>query len=888
VLLLGYPAVLVAIAVTAVLLGLTAASGSLFIASAGNAALDFELAQLRPDAAGVTLSTLGRGGDGVFERADEQVRAYAAARIPELGEPTAMLLTTPLRAVATTPGGEERLVTLRVLARTGAFGNLDIVEGDPGGAGVSVPARLVSLLGAEPGGTITLDIGGRRSEHAVSAVHRDLAPPAGGLLTSAPPLDEYWRPLAGMILARETATGPEAPPPLLVADHAVVQQIAGGMQFGSNASWSFPLAASGLTLDDARRLAGRYRAFERAMRNPEHDLGRAVGDLTVFTTQLGAHSSLEAAVGRIDEAVTGLSPPVQTLSLAGVAVALVVLGAAGAFRTRRRRSEHTLLTVQGIGPLGQAVRAVVETAMTIVVGSLAGWQLGVVLVRALGPSSRIGGDVTATTLRHVLLAAAAGILALGVVTFRGVVRDSRVEASRLRQVASRTPWEVAVLSLTAAAYYQLGLRESALVGDGAEAQVDVLLLLFPLLFLAGLTGLAVRVLRRLLPSMRRWGTSLRTAPYLAVRRLTGASATAMLLVTASAMSLGTLVYGGVLASSAEASASAKAQVVIGADVTAPLPRGVDGFAPMLGQATVVARGDGQLLPGEDRVDILAVDTSTFASVVRWDPRFAEAPLEELLAGIERTGGARVPVLVAGIPPGDDLTLRAPRFAFPVTITGTAEAFPTMSNTRPVVVMDYRVFLDAFAEIAPASDATRVLATELWARGEPERLVGFLEAQGIGAAEVSTIAEVRDRPSMRSIGWALDYLQALGVLAGVLALAATLLYLQERQQAREVSYALASRMGLDRAAHRNAVALELAGMLVTALAVGGTLALAAARLVIPSLDPLPDVPPPPEMALPGAMLLTVALAVGLVCWAGAWMIQGVADRARVGEVLRVAE
>lgn len=887
-LLLRYPSVLLAAAVTAVLLGLTAASGSLFVDSAGNAGLDMELSQLQPDAAGVTVSTLARGGQQPFERADAALREYVADRLPELGEPVTMLLTTPVRLVATGPGGEERLLTVRVLARTGALDNLTVVDGDAAAEGVSVPEGLAPVVGAEPGATVELDIGGRRQPLTVSAVHENLAPPEGGLLTRAPRLPDYWRPLAGMILPRETATGPEAPPPLLVTDFGQVQDIAEHMQFGSNASWQFPLAAPDLSLDDARALSRRYQAFERALRNPEHDLGVAVVDLTVFATQLGANSSLGEAIGRVDEAIAALRPSVQTLSVAGVAVALVVLGAAGAFRARRRRSEHTLLTVQGVGPAGQALRAVVETAPTIALGCLAGWQLARAGVRVLGPSSRLGTEVASATLQHVALAAGVGILALGVVTFQVVVRDSRVETSRLRQVAARAPWEVAVLSLSGAAYYQLTLRDSALVGEGAAARVDVLLLLFPLLFLAGLTGLAVRLLRRLLPSMRRWGTSLRTAPYLAVRRLTGASATAMLLVTASAMSLGILVYGGALASSAEASATTKAQVAIGADVTAPLPRGVDGFDPMLPQATVVARAEGELLPDGGRVDILAVDPATLGEVVGWDERFSPAPLDDLLARIDGAGTPRVPVLVAGTVPDEDVTLRSPRFAFPVTPVGFADAFPTMRRDQPVVVMSYEAFLEAFAEIAPASDATRVLATELWARGDPERVVGFLEAHGLAVGDLNTIAEVRDRPGMQSIGWALDYLQALGVLAGVLALAATLLYLQERQQAREVSYALASRMGLGRAAHRRAVALELAGMLVTALAVGGLLALAAARLVIPSLDPLPEVPPPPEMALPGAMLLTLAFAVGVVCWAGSWVVQGMADRTRVGEVLRVAE
>lgn len=873
-LLLRSPAVLAAVAVTALLLGMTAASGSLFVASAANAALDYELGQLQPELAGLTVATRALGGEAAYARADEALRERVGATLPELGEPVAMLLSSPVTLVA----GEQEM-RVRLLARTGALDRLDATAGRPEAGGVSLPAGLARGLGAQAGGELELEYGGRRLALPLASVHADL----GG-----PPLPDYWRRLEALIVPREGPTGPEVPLPLLVTDHATLQRAAAELRFGSNAQWEFPLVAEGLVAGQARDLVRRYRQVEVAIRNPDAELGAALDALTEYSTQLGASSSLGPATQRVDEAVVALTPPVQTLSLAGVAVALLVLGAAGAFRTRRRRTEHTLLGVQGVSPGGQALRAVVETAPTILLGVGAGWQVAALAIRWLGPSPRLGGAIAGTTLRHVGLAAAVGVVVLGLVTLQVIVRDSRVESSRLRQVAARTPWEVAVLALSAAAYYQLTLRSSALVSSGDAVRVDVLLLLFPLLFLAGLVGVAVRLLRRLLPALRTWGSSLRTAPYLAVRRLTGASTTAMLLVTASSMSLGILVYAGALADSADASATAKAQVAIGADVTTPLPRGVDRFDRLLPQATVVARGEGQLLPDDQPVDILAVDPATFARTVHWDDGFADEPLADLLAAIEGPAGARVPVAVVGADPGRDVTLRSARFAFPVDPVASATTFPTMRTGRPVVVLDYDAFLEAFAGVAPSSDATRVLATELWARGEPERVVGFLEAHGLPAQGLQTVAEVRGRPSMQSIGWTLGYLQALGVLAGVLALAATLLYLQERQQAREVSYALASRMGLDRRAHRRAVALELAGMLVTALALGGMLALAAARLVVPRLDPLPEVPPPPAMALPGATLLTLAFAVGLVCWAGAWVVQGSADRTRVGEVLRVAD
>ena len=62
---------------------------------------------------------------------------------------------------------------------------------------------------------------------------------------------------------------------------------------------------------------------------------------------------------------------------------------------------------------------------------------------------------------------------------------------------------------------------------------------------------------------------------------------------------------------------------------------------------------------------------------------------------------------------------------------------------------------------------------------------------------------------------------------------------------------------------------------------------AARIVYGQLDPLPQIPPPPLFRTPVELLLLTGVALLLAAWAGAWRVQRAAERARVGEVMRLA-
>ncbi len=126
-----------------------------------------------------------------------------------------------------------------------------------------------------------------------------------------------------------------------------------------------------------------------------------------------------------------------------------------------------------------------------------------------------------------------------------------------------------------------------------------------------------------------------------------------------------------------------------------------------------------------------------------------------------------------------------------------------------------------------------------------------------------------------------------MVAALVVLVGLILYLQSRQQAREVSYALSRRMGLPPGSHRWSMVLELGGMLLAAFVVGGGLAVAAARLIYRKLDLLPSHPPAPILRLPLPVLGAIAAALALAAVTGAVMAQRRAGRANVAEVMRLA-
>jgi putative ABC transport system permease protein len=209
-------------------------------------------------------------------------------------------------------------------------------------------------------------------------------------------------------------------------------------------------------------------------------------------------------------------------------------------------------------------------------------------------------------------------------------------------------------------------------------------------------------------------------------------------------------------------------------------------------------------------------------------------------------------------------------------------FPGIQRGAPTVIVD-RDRLSAAGPDRAGIDRT----FQLWARGDPNDILPALRREGFDPAYVITAAGQRETPGFQALSWTFGLLQTFGALAGLLSVLGAVLYLQARQQQRDVTYALARRMGLRRRDHRRSIVLELGGMLLAAYVIGTGFATAAAAIVHGKVDPLPTLPPGPLFRVPAVTLVLVAAAGAVLALAGALRVQRHADHANVGELLRRA-
>src|SRR5262249_5009047 len=162
----------------------------------------------------------------------------------------------------------------------------------------------------------------------------------------------------------------------------------------------------------------------------------------------------------------------------------------------------------------------------------------------------------------------------------------------------------------------------------------------------------------------------------------------------------------------------------------------------------------------------------------------------------------------------------------------ASAFPLQTQHQTFLVVD------AARVKAERQDSIAYLV----AKGTRSSVSGALTRARTPFRSVVGADEVRAAPTAIALRWLYGYLLAMGVVTGLMVLAALVLYRAARQRGRVVSYALARRMGLRRGQHRRSLVYEIAGMLLIGSILGTGFAALGARLVSAKLDPLPNLPP----------------------------------------------
>jgi putative ABC transport system permease protein len=863
-----FPGLLAAVVGAGFVLAVASASQPLFISSAGNAAVHASLHGLCPWTAGMQISTLqplsgapaaGNIGqeipsDRLFPQRDAFIDRVAAG-VPGLGRKVVTIFGSV--AVATSPVRPHVAPLVRLMSRDRFRSNIQVVSGS-GGPGVWVPNDWARPGGVEPGDPIDLQIDGNVAHTRVAGVYRSL-------LTHA--MTPFWCSQETEIYGLDPNS---SPPSVLLTDQATMLALSKRIEDGNALiSWEFPIRdPRGITLEAAQAIAAGTLAAERQLQAGPFFHPQSV-------------SQIQSVVPQVMTSLDQIRSPAASVALAGRLVALLVLAAVGVYWLDRRRTEAALLSAKGVGPLGIASKASLEVVLPLAVASVAGWFAAIRLVRWLGPGSLLSPNARSAALTVVVWTAFAGLVLLAVAV-GATVRGREVASAGGApggSVLSRTPWEVVILLLMAASLYEVLTRGGGTVTFASgQTKVDVLLILFPILFVAGGAGLAARGLRRLLPRLKRLGSRRSPAVFLASRRLAAASGIALGLVTAVAFAVGILAYAGTLSASTRASATAKAEVFVGSDVRATLLHGARVPAPLRPTSTVVIQDGGvRIEPGDVVVNVLGVDTSTFARGAFWDRSFSDRSLADLLRDLAAPRLPPPAIVVGGsVPRTGAIGFTRLGTTVPYRVLATVRAFPLQTQNETFVIMDARHLTQERKE----------MLSYLLAKGSGAHVVAALSRAQVPFRSPVTADEVGANPTVIALTWLYGYLLGIAVATGLIVLVALVLYLAARQRGRIVSYALARRMGLRASEHRRSLGLEIAGMLLIGFALGTVLAAFGAWLVFARLDPLPNLPPPALFRLPWALVGGSALVLVVASWIGARLVQWSAERADVAEVMRV--
>jgi putative ABC transport system permease protein len=450
---------------------------------------------------------------------------------------------------------------------------------------------------------------------------------------------------------------------------------------------------------------------------------------------------------------------------------------------------------------------------------------------------------------------------------------------------AQVPWELALLGAAAWCWVLLESRE-AIVVDAGVAQVNGLLVAFPLLGIAGAAILLGRLLVLALPALRRFAARRSSAVFLAVNRLAAAPLATATLLVALTLPVAVLGYTATLTASAQTTLDAKVGVQVGAARALVSVARITPDAGTDAVGTVVDRYDGSAeLVGADgtarrpELQVLAVDPETFARTAFWEDSFADVPLPELLAALNGPEvDGRLPVVAAGLPEGDP-NLRVGRLELGVEVVDTARVLPGRRIGGPVVL----VARDRMPEIAREANSDRV--SELWTNGPADPATEALLAAGGESPRVVEPVDVLTTANFLGITWTFGYLSALAVFVGVIAIGGLLLYLEARSRTRVSGYVMARRLGLSRGAHLRSLVVELIGVAVVGLVLGALLAGAAVAVVYRRLDVDLVRPPTPLLDVPATAVALTAVAAALVAVLAALYAQRAADRADPATVLR---
>jgi putative ABC transport system permease protein len=855
--------VLLAVIGAAAILACAGSSAALFLSSASSKALQQFVAARCPDQAlpRIGVATPGQSGrNGPYDNAQYATvneAAYAAATSAGLPRPYQQLVASA-QPQAGPDGGTPAPATLFYSAP--ALGSVDKLS-SAGGEGVWISDDAARLWHLSAGDRLPIQTTGPQMSVRVAGIYKDL---------KSQPTKPFWCSMTN--LYQNPGLGVDTRQKLLIFTSAS-QFIAVEHRIHDNPTmqWISPMHDPHLTVSKAQRLVQDQQQAKSQLARTVHRIA-APGTVTV------GGAELSALINQTHLIRHGLTGPVVPIAIGGSVLALLLIGAAGSYWADRRAREVRLLSSRGVGPGALAVKAALELTAPAVLGTALGWGLAIGLVKWLGPSGDLDHQAPITALWTALIGLVCGVLLLSLVAGLRARNATERPVGHRRGWVAVVPWELLVLAGAAVLFIRLrGEHGVRLVND--IAQVNLLLVAFPLVFLVGGAALVVRLIALGLPLVRRASAGWPAAGYFAVRRITGAPIVSVVLLAAASMPVAVLVYSGAITSTSRTSVDAKAFIYAGSNISVSTVDSPHRTAAMDRVGTILTRYSDVKLGAED-AEVLAIDPNTFARAAYWDSRLDGASLNSLLQELKQhRSDGKVPAIVLRYTNGHATDLQMNSTSKSLDIIANPKAFPGQRDQySDLVVVD--------AARLGRVDSMVANFHEVWSKHSAAATEKAMRAQRVRPLFVTTPQSTIKSSNYLAVTWTFGYLEALAALVGLIAVGGLLLYLATRQRSRTASYAMARRMGMSARSHLRSLVIELGALLVAAWVVGAALAMVAVLMVYERLDVDPSRRPVPLLTLPVPALVGSAIAVVVVALVAAWSAQRSAGRADVSEVMRL--
>ncbi|MGH3439624.1 MAG: ABC transporter permease [Sciscionella sp.] len=628
----------------------------------------------------------------------------------------------------------------------------------------------------------------------------------------------------------------------------------------------FPVAAPG-TLSATKDLQQRGNTMLAALRRDLAAKGMGLVGIGIerFARPL---TLVEQSARNVLDSVLPLTAVSLFVGLAGVSALAVQW-------SQRRKAELRLLWTRGSSPLALGGKALLELAIPILLGCVAGLLLARFLLGAYAPSTALDPGTTGLAIMVVV-----GVFALALLTLAGTAtwrtarmfQSVRRGPSRWQRRLRLVPWELTTAGLAVFAWTRLaeGLVHAPGGGVG-PAKIDPLALAFPLLVVVTVAGLASRLLRLALRASHRMKWWRVPSVQLAVRRLAAAAGSVGGVLLVGVLAIGTLTIGQGVAGGEHAALLAKSGTLIGANSSVQLATTVVQDNEPLPASL---RGDSTLIgvdSGPQDIPVMVIDPATYTRGAWLDPnrtgetkdllRLLSTPAPDGQAPAIRVGNAR-----AGHFQPSDLR--------PFTTVGSVKRFPGMKNGS-----GYLVARSAVAE-------PRLISSwYLWSNANVCTVSATLARAGIYFLDARSMQHALDALPFYTVVWTFGFITALGIVLAVVAAASLLLAVETRRRQNALSGALAGRMGLLPRTLIGSHCAELGTIAVLIIIVGGVVGLLSAALSAPRLDPAPWLVPQP---VPAGLLPLMSITVGcgaLVVAAATWIAVRAIRTAHVEELIR---